>query len=249
MRRRRTAGGFPIAGGRILQRAQPRVRPADIEKLRVESVVAVRGENQLAVLRMNIRLGCGEKARADPHAARAQRHRGRNAAAIDDAAAGQHRQLAQDIDDLWHQRHGAHLTPDMASGFAALGHDKVEAGIGGPPGIGDRPDDLDRNRPGRLHARNIAGAIAPEKGNRAHAAFQRNGKPVLDREIQHEIGAVGFARELIHGGEQGFELIGIAPGAGEVSKAARIRDSSGQFRRSNPADRRLEYGVDQIKTA
>ena len=61
-------------------------------------------DDDLLVQPAGMRLGRGDEARAHPHALRAERQRRREAAAVDDRARGDHRNLHR-IDDLRDERH------------------------------------------------------------------------------------------------------------------------------------------------
>ena len=241
---RSPAGGRPApsqsVGGGVLQRPERRAGPAQIEQLRMERVVAARGEYPVLIARMDIGLGAGEKPRADPDPGRTERQRRRDPAPVGDAAGGQNRKRGHRVDHLRHQRHRAEVAANMAAGVAPLGDDQVEAGIGGPLRLVDGADHLDCRGTCVMHAPHVAAGIAPEERDDVKPMVERDGKLVLDRKIQHEIRAIGPARQLAHLAEQQVELLGAAPGAGQVPDAAGLGHGRRHLGRCNRTDRRLK---------
>jgi hypothetical protein len=87
-------------------------------------------------------LPAGLEARSDERAGRAENERGGQAAAVRDAAGGEHRSRPGEVDDGGDERQRGPPAP-VPAGLAALGHDDVRPGIQSPPRfveIGDLDD-------------------------------------------------------------------------------------------------------------
>ena len=95
------------------------------------------GQQRLLVAVDRAGLGRGDEAGADPHAVGAEGERGGEAAAVEQAAGGDDRDLLADgVDDLRDERHRGDGA-GVAAGLGALGDDEVAPAGDGADGVAD----------------------------------------------------------------------------------------------------------------
>ena len=155
-RQRLDAGGLP----RLDQRVGDVAHGLAAVEARDAGVFVAGGEDALLLEVRLVRFLGDEECGAAPDADGAHRERGGEAAAIGDAAGGDHGLGCDRVDHLRNEREGGDAAR-MATRFRALRDDDIGAGIGDAFGVLHVADERKHLRPVRVQALDIQGAGLP----------------------------------------------------------------------------------------
>ena len=194
----------------------------------VSSSVAV--DDDLFVHVAGMRLGRGDEARAHPHALRAERERGGQAAAVDDGAGGEHRNFHR-VDDLRDQRDARDLA-GVAAGLRALRDDGVEAAVFAGLRVAHGAADVHHLETGRVEAIDEMArrhAEARDEGRRAFLDDDVGGALERFRNGGEQIDAERFLRQLAHAAHLLADFVRAASGHAERAEAAGLRHRRAKF--------------------
>ena len=248
---------LPLAGptrGRRVPRRLPRIqrgvadrpvrgiRPSAVEAAGVHRVLRPSVDHPLAVHLMRGRLRSGQESGAQPPRLRTEGQHGGKGPPVPDATGGDDRHRPHRVHDGGHQRHGGDLTPDVAAGLPALGHDHVDAGVGRSARFLGAADGVQVQRTGSMDALGHSGRVAPERRDDLHALVQACGQQIVDREVQHEVHPEGPVGELPDPTDPVGGLLPGDPRQRKHPQSARGGHRSGQLRCGRRADRCLHDG-------
>ena len=162
----------------------------------------------------------------------AERQRGGEAAAVEDAPGGHDRHAVADrVDDLGDEREGGDL-PGVPACLGALRHHQVAAGLDGAHGVLDLAAHADDD-----HA--VAVAQVDDLGRDAEPRHEGGRTALDDRSSTCSVMPPGIAVRrstpkglsvaVAHGGDLGRHLLVAHGGRAEAAEAAGVRDGGRQF--------------------
>jgi hypothetical protein len=205
------------------------VGPADVEEERVHRVLGARSDDALLVFVARAGLDAREEARPQRHRLSAERESCGDAAAVGDAAGGDHGERAHRLDDRRQQHRDRGLAANVPSGFEALGHHREGALRRGSLRFLRGRDLQDHLRSAALRFREVRRGVAPEEDHDRYLLLEAGLElATLEKRQQqvHAERAIGERARRMHRLSDGRRR---QAAHAEDAEAAGVRDRRGEL--------------------
>ncbi len=123
-------------------------------------------DHHLFVDGVNLRLGAGHEAGAEPDAGSSEHQCGGESSTVSDPTGGHYRNRSDRVDHGRDERHRADLSPDVSTGFPALCHDHIDPRVDRAPGFFSAADGVRHERARLVNQVDVRCGITPEERNR-----------------------------------------------------------------------------------
>ena len=177
---------------------------------------------------------------AEPDALRAEDERGREPAAVGDAACCEHGQRRHRVHDRRHERQGGDLAPDVPAGLPALSAHDVDARVGEALRLLRRPHGADQERARGVHALDVPGGISPRERDDLHPRVERGLEAILGRPLEQDVGVERLRRAAADVVDDRRDILRLRPAQRDRAERAGLGHGGCERGNGRPADRRLD---------